>query len=365
MTTIGIEVGDLLRPQRSGMARYTECLIAGLQDLPHDMQIFGFAPWRRLLGSLINPADIKLRFFGKVPPKSRPDLFHATACVFPKWKSKIEIATVHDLYGIPELNKMTEKTWRRVDYIQRADRIICVSHFTRNDLHDLLEVSPSRTIAIPLAVATNFVPASEEQKQDLRKKYRLPQEFFLFVGRDRYNKNLHRLVTAYARSGIKIPFCIAGRHDAYSRERLGRRATRYQCKGSLRWLGPVSDDELPALLSCASALCMPSTFEGFGLPVVEAMACGTAVLTSEKCATEEAAGGHAVLVNPKSIDSIAEGLVRVLKVTDQKKIAARTYATMRTWADVATETMQVYSGALRDFESRPRGAANERMAVST
>lgn len=99
---------------------------------------------------------------------------------------------------------------------------------------------------------------------------------------------------------------------------------------------------------------MPSTFEGFGLPVVEAMACGTAVLTSEKCATEEAAGGHAVLVNPKSIDSIEAGLKRVLLTTSAQKAAARAFATQRSWTDVAIETLQVYSGALHDLAARPR-----------
>ena len=104
---------------------------------------------------------------------------------------------------------------------------------------------------------------------------------------------------------------------------------------------------------------MPSTFEGFGLPVVEAMACGTAVLTSEKCATEEAAGGHAVLVNPKSIDSIEDGLRRVLLTTDEQKAAARRFATQRTWTDVAAETLQVYSSALHDFASRPQANRQE------
>jgi glycosyltransferase involved in cell wall biosynthesis len=339
---IGIEVGDLLRSHRAGVARYTQCLLTALLAQPHSEQIFGWAPWRRLLGGLVHPAHVKVRFFGRSPPQTRPDIFHAAACVFPEWKSKIEVATVHDLYGIPALNKMTAKTWRRIAYIQRADRLICVSHFTRNHLHELLNVSPSRTIAIPLAAASNFEPATPESKRKLREKLRLPQEFFLFVGRDRYNKNLHRLVTAYARSGLHTPLCIAGKQDDYSRERLGRRARRYHCAGSIRWLGAVSDTELPVLFSCASALCMPSTFEGFGLPVIEAMACGTPVLTSADCATEEAAGGKAILVDPKSIDSIADGLVRVLQMTDAQRADARAYATRRTWSDVAAETMQLY-----------------------
>lgn len=359
---IGIEVGDLLRPRRGGVARYTECLVSALLEGSQPAEIYGWAPWRRMLGGLINPVDIKLRFFGKVAPQERPHIFHATACVFPQWKSEIEIATVHDLYGIPRPNRMTESARRRVEYIRRADRIICVSHYTRNHLHELLNVPANRTVAIPLAAAENFKPATDERKRKLREKYRLPNEFFLFVGRDRYNKNLHRLVTAYARAGLDTPLCIAGRHNAFSRERLGRRARRGHCAGTIRWLGTVSDMELPTLLSCASALCMPSTFEGFGLPVIEAMACGTPVLTSAGCATEEVAGGKAVLVDPKSIDSIVDGLKRVLQATDIQRSEARAFAMRRTWSDVAAETMRVYAGVGFENDSQglnARGAQTE------
>lgn len=345
MLNIGIEVGDLLRPHRAGMARYTQCLIEALQASPRSAQLVGYASWRRLLGGLINPADIKVRFFGKVPPTTLPDLFHATATVFPRWKSPVEIATVHDLYGIPKQSKMDEAARRRVAYISRADRIVCVSHFTRKHLHELLDVPVEKTVAIPLAANSEFVPATEEMKAKLRAKYKLPAEFYLFVGRDRYNKNLHRLVTAYARAGIQVPLYIAGRQNRQSHERLMRRAVRHRMTGSIHWLGSVSDAELPVLLSCASALCMPSTFEGFGLPVIEAMACRTRVLTSAGCATEEAAGGHGVLIDPKSVDSIAEGLKRVIELSDAQRDAARIYATRRTWADVAAETMEVYLGA--------------------
>ncbi len=347
-------MGDLLRPQRAGMARYTHCLVEGLKAQAHPAQFYGWAPWRRLLGKLINPADIKVRFFGKTPPQVRPDLFHATACVFPDWKSPVEIATVHDLYALPAAIKKTRpEIAGRVEYIERADRIICVSQFTRNHLHEVLELSPSRTTAIPLAAAANFVPATFETMHKIRKKFRLPQEFFLFVGRDRPNKNLQRLVMAYAQGGFKIPLYIAGRHDAGSKERLTALARERHSKGSLLWLDKVSDAELPVLLSCASALCMPSTFEGFGLPVIEAMACGTPVLTSAGCATEEAAGGHATLIEPNSVDSIAAGLSSVLATSEPQRAAARSYATRRTWSDVAAETFQVYVDAARekDFSS--------------
>jgi alpha-1,3-rhamnosyl/mannosyltransferase len=340
---IGIEVGDLLRPHRAGMARYADCLIEGLVDGGHSDSIDAWAPWRRAFGWFTRPKT-SVHYFGDRPPKVRPSVFHATACVFPQWKSEVEVTTVHDLLAIhPDLRLSPTEVRQRTAYIHRADRIICVSHFTRNSLHDLLDIPSNRTVAIPLAAAANLAPASTERKQALRRHFNLPQEFLLFIGRDRRNKNLDRLVAAYALSRLAMPLCIAGRQKKDTCERLLGLAREHDCLGSIRWLGSVSDDELPALLSCASVLCLPSTFEGFGLPVVEAMACGTTVVTSAGRATEEAAGGKAILVEPESIESITDGLLRALQMTDAQRDDARQYATRRTWAHVAEETWRVYT----------------------
>lgn len=343
MADIGIEIGDLLRPHRAGMARYSRSLLSGLAAQSVDVD--GWAPWRRLPGWFLKPRDVNVRFFGAAPPPGRPRLFHATACVFPQWKSPVEIATVHDLYAVrTSLNLPPEEVRRRTAYVTRADRIVCVSHFTRAQVHELLGVPASRTVAIPLAPDPIFAPATGSARSQLRMKLRLPAEFLLFVGRDRANKNIDRLAAAYVGSRLGMPLCIAGRQSRATRTRLRNIVGG---RGSIRFLGEMSDADLPVLLSCATALCMPSTFEGFGLPVVEAMACGTAVLTSAGQATEEAAGGHAVLVDPQSVESIAEGLHRVVSVTTEAREYAREYATRRTWRDIATETLLVYRDAMK------------------
>jgi alpha-1,3-rhamnosyl/mannosyltransferase len=327
------------------MARYAECLIAALAEQGHADAIHAWAPWRRAFGWFSRP-QAPLHFFGDRPPTIRPSVFHATACVFPRWKSDVEIATVHDLLAIHEdLQLSPNEVLQRTEYIHRAERIICVSHYTRKHLHQLLDIPMDRTVAIPLAAAPSFSPAPTERKQALRQHYNLPQEFLLFVGRDRRNKNLDRLVAAYALSRLAMPLYIVGRQKKETRERLLRLTREQDCVGSIRWLGSVRDGELPILLSCASVLCMPSTFEGFGLPIIEAMACGTTVVTSAGRATEEAAGGKAILVDPESVESISDGLVRGLQMTNAQRDDARHYATRRTWIHVAKETWQVYTGA--------------------
>lgn len=250
---------------------------------------------------------------------------------------------MHDLYAMqPCFNSSESKYRQRIRYIERADRIICVSDFTRTQLHTLLEIPADRSVTIPLAVAPSFAPAEDKCKERLRRRLRLPEEFLLFVGSDRVNKNLDRLTQAYAISKLEMPLCFAGSYSRRTRHRLLRIMQEHRGAGSLRWLGTIFDPDLPALLSSTSALCMPSLLEGFGLPIIEAMACGAPVLTSAGRATEETAGGKGILVDPESVESITEGLHQVLAMTDAQLADARAHATRRTWGDVARETWKVY-----------------------
>jgi len=349
------------------MARYTGCLLAALsraQDsIPHTTLVRPWAPYRRMLGLLKEPQLLPMHFFGAKRPRFVPDIFHATACVFPQWKSPIEIATVHDLYAVrEELNVSADEVRRRTNYIHRADRVICVSRHTRAHLHAVLDISERHTVTIPLAAHHRFRPATLEAQVRLRRRYGLPSEFLLFVGRYRYNKNLDRLIKAYAQAGIDMPLYIVGAYNKNEYALTMQVATDASCARKIGWLNAIDEHELPTLLSCASALCMPSTFEGFGLPIIEAMACGTPVLTSAGRATEETAGGHAVLVDPESVESIADGLSKVPLMGKGQRILARQFATRRTWDDVAAETWQVYEEAYQAMgaEITPVYAAEER-----
>jgi glycosyltransferase involved in cell wall biosynthesis len=343
---IGIEAGDLLRSHRAGMARYTQSLLVALSRSALPAKVRAWAPRRRMLGLLKSPLRLPVHFFGDTHPRVRPDIFHATACVFPAWKSAVEIATVHDLYAVrEELGLSADEIRRRTDYIHRADRIICVSQYTRTHLHALLDLPAEKSVSIPLTAHESFKPASTEQQRQLRRRYGLPTEFLLFVGRYRKNKNLEGLMAGYAASGLRLPLYIVGAFNKQEYEMTMGLAAELGCAGAIGWLNAVDESELPTLLSCASALCLPSTFEGFGLPIVEAMACGTPVLTSTGRATEETAGGHAILVDPESVESIADGLHRVLEMTAAQRALARQYAGRRTWKDVAAETWRAYQHA--------------------
>lgn len=349
MKQVAIEGGDALKAHPAGVARYAIELAAALRaEQGADLDVRMWYPKRRLLRAHLRSKALPHAWYGKRPPRERPDIFHATACRFPRWQSPVEIATAHDFYHLRDGCGLDEAVRERhMAYVRRARWVICVSETTREHLHQLIDYPRERTVAIPLAVNPRFRPAAPELQQALLRRRRLPSEFLLFVGKARPNKNLQGLIQAYAQSGLEIPLLIAGRQPAELHRQLQEQARISGCAQRVQFIGFVSDAELPVLMSAAQAFCFPSTFEGFGLPVLEALACGTPVLTSAGTATEEAAAGHAVLIDPHSIESMAAGLPRVLEVGQAARDAASVHARSFTWRRVAERTLAVYRQALQ------------------
>jgi glycosyltransferase involved in cell wall biosynthesis len=184
----------------------------------------------------------------------------------------------------------------------------------------------------------------------VRTRYGLPPRFFLYAGAIYPPKNFTRLVQAYAKvgPGRDIPLVIAGGENRFlSAHELGE-PERLGLGDFVRWIGWVDTDELPALYQMAEALLLPSLFESFGLPVLEAMAAGCPVITSDCYGTREIASGAAILVNPESVDAIAAGMISVLEdsVLRARIIAAGRERSKRfTWERCAVRTLEI----LRDI----------------
>lgn len=349
MKAVAIEAGDTLKAHPAGVARYAIELAAALravQDDEFDVRLW--YPTRRLLRAHLRARSLPGAWYGRVPPRTMPALFHATACRFPRWQSAVEIATAHDFYALrDEVSPDAAQLEQHMAYVRRSQWVICVSETTREHLHRLIDYPRERTVAIPLAVNHRFRPQAAESILALRKRRRLPAEFLLFVGKARPNKNLHGLIRAYAGSGLEMPLLIAGRQPSRLHQALQEEIRRSGCQGRVSFIGFVSDAELPVLMAAARAFCFPSTFEGFGLPVLEALACGTPVLTSQGTATEEAAAGHAVLVDPHSLESMVDGLQSVVELDPLACRAGSEYARSFTWQRVAEHTLAVYRRALQ------------------
>ena len=267
------------------------------------------------------------------------DLVHCTTLI-PLATARPMVATVHDVAFMhyPQFfTRHGNRIFRRsiAALRSRAARILCSSTATMNDLRDL-GFGEERLRLIPLGVKS--VGVTDEDRRRVREKYSLPSDYLLFVGTLEPRKNLERLVSAIAMDPSLPPLVVAGL-DGWGEMGEVRNA-------DVRFVGFVDDWNLPALYAQASALCYPSLWEGFGLPILEAMSHGTPVVTSRGTSTEEVAGGAAVLVDPTSTDDILRGVREALSTKEELATRGIARATTMTWAATASATAAVYDEVL-------------------
>jgi len=217
---------------------------------------------------------------------------------------------------------------------------------------DLLHVPPHKVTAVLLAADARFVPASPQTIAQLSQAHNLPTGYILFVGTFEPRKNLHGLLRAYAALRADLP-------DAPRLVVAGRRgwlyAEVYALVDSLglgpyiTWAEDFPPAELPALYSGASVLCMPSFYEGFGLPALEAMACGTPVIVADRASLPEVVGGAGLLIDPDRPEMIAEAMGRVLSDSElAHTLRARGLQRAKrfSWRETAYQTLAIYQQTL-------------------
>ena len=224
-----------------------------------------------------------------------------------------------------------------------------MSTYSRDRFLSHIPVEKERVRVVPEGVEPGFGDVDPKAAADARRRLGVPGEYLLFLGQVSARKNAVRILEAVAKlPGSTPPLVLAGprKHgseevlDAYHRLGLGPRAM---------FLGHVADGDLAALYAGASALVFPSLDEGFGLPVLEAFACGTPVLASTAGALPETAGGAALLVDPLSADAIAEGIARLLgdaALRTSLVAKGRARAAELTWDGTARRTRAVYAEAV-------------------
>ncbi|MGH8137461.1 MAG: glycosyltransferase family 4 protein [Steroidobacteraceae bacterium] len=201
-------------------------------------------------------------------------------------------------------------------YARKADAIITVSDITRQHVIEFLKVPAERVHTVYSAIASVFrTSPSEDEMIQVRRRHALPAKFLLYVGQIYPPKNFTRLVQAYARVGPArgIPLVIAGgtpsilsRHELAVPERLG-------ISEWVHWPGWLTAEELACVYRLATALLLPSLFESFGFPILEAMAAGCPVLTANRYGTQEIAADAALLVDPEQLEDIATGIARLVE----------------------------------------------------
>ncbi len=349
-------------PGRSGVGLYTERLLRALHGLDRGDELLLASnrhhetvdlPGRRLGPSM----PVRALWMQTAMPVhgllSRPDVAFYPNYLAPLAGTCPAVITVHDMavFLYPETFTFKKRVLQRAllpTILRRAAAILTPSESTRRDLLRLLEVDPTRVVVTPLAADPAFYErVTEEQIQLVRQQMNLPERYLLAVATLEPRKNLVRLVRAFERIHPDHPdvklLLVGGRgwRDTAIREALDSSSAR----GAIEATGYVGFDDLRVLYGQALAMCYPSLYEGFGLPVVEAMAAGTPVLTSRGSSLDEAAGGAAVVVDPLSVDQIAHGLTQLVQDADLRNDLRRrgsARAAELSWTRTAEQTRAVF-----------------------
>jgi glycosyltransferase involved in cell wall biosynthesis len=282
----------------------------------------------------------------------RIDVFFSPAFALPIWWQGVGVVTVHDLNF--EVSPQTIHPLRRA-YLRRitrrsvrqARRVIAISHSTASDVIRLYRVPKEKVEVIPYGLEAAFHPDNARRLALLvQQRYPLPERFLLFVGTLEPRKNLPRLLEAYAhaRQQMPLPPLVLVGTPGWQHQRIGRLLHRLGIAGEVVCAGYVPREQLPGLYALATALLYPSLYEGFGLPPLEAMGCGTPVLVSNTSAMPEVVGDAGVLVNPFDVHHIAAGICTVTH--DQplrQELIQRGLqrARMFRWEDAAQRTLEV------------------------
>ena len=283
--------------------------------------------------------------------RTRPDLCHFTNHIAPLRAVVPYVLTIHDLSLVdhPEWHPRTRRLWMRGlmrPSALAARGIICASEATRRAVLGWVPIEPSRVRVVPLAARPAFHRrCTDEEKASVRSRYRLNRPFVLYVGNIEPRKNLRLLLEAFRRLSAPEPdLVIAGRPAWLARDFL-RESARGELAERVRLLGYVPEEELPALYQSALAFVYPSQMEGFGLPVLEAMACGIPVLTSRVEPLASLVGDAGGLADPADAQEWAAGLEEILQEPRKAQdLAARAKerASEFSWARTAQATMLCY-----------------------
>jgi glycosyltransferase involved in cell wall biosynthesis len=289
------------------------------------------------------------------------DLLHSTDSIPPARGARRFVVTVHDLNFLYYPQFLTAESRRYYNdqiawAVGRADHILADSEATRRDLHHLLGVPLEKVTTVYLAADPAFRPLPAAEVERALASYGLTPGYLLFVGTLEPRKNLPGLLSAYRilldRRQVDAPLLLVGGRG-WLYEETFQRVEKLGLAGRVRFLENVADADLPALMNGAALLATPSFYEGFGLPALEAMSCGTPVVVSNRGSLPEVVGQAAVQVEPDDPASIAAGIARLLHDAELRarlREEGLAQAARFTWEETARQTLAVYQTLMEDGE---------------
>jgi glycosyltransferase involved in cell wall biosynthesis len=368
---VGLNLIYLVPREMSGLETYARQLIPSLRDERPDLLLTAFInheasadhAWRELVDTVTVPVYGRRRsawvrgeqlLLPRLAERAGVDLVHSLASTAPALGSFRRVATIHDvIYRLyPDAHGWRAPAMRMLVLLaaRRSDRIIVPSQTTRRDLVQLLRVPAEKVDVVPNGLG---LPPSRtwDDEEQLRRKYDLGSHpFLLSVSLKRPHKNLVRLLDAVALipSEDRPVLVLAGHATPYQQE-LREHADRLGIARDTRFLQWVPEAELEGLYRSAACFVFPSLYEGFGLPVLEAMSRGVPVACSDRGALAETANGAAVMFDPEQPRSIADAIERLLTdgaECERLSEAGRGNAARFTWAETARKTLRTYESTL-------------------
>jgi glycosyltransferase involved in cell wall biosynthesis len=353
-----------------GITRYCENLISGLARIDRDnqyvmiqnsndrqktMEVDNF---KTVYVSYPRFSTKTLLFLHKVIHRERIDVFHSPSIMFPLFAKCPVVLTVHDL--IPLRFYRGHSRHRLLPFwiikliiftaLKKADQIITVSQFTRNEILNFAPFFRKRINVIYNSLSNTFKKTSAKDGiQSVEREFSWPRRMILYAGSMKPHKNIDRLLKAFnqlkQKGEVEDVCMVLGGGEKENITRLKKLALELGIDGNVIFTGMLSAEELTGLMNLADVFVFPSLYEGFGLPPLEAMACGTPVVTSNAGSLPEVVGDAALLVDPENVEDIASAIERVL--TDERlreELVKKGFERVKrfSWEKTARETIEIY-----------------------
>jgi glycosyltransferase involved in cell wall biosynthesis len=367
---IGVDASRAVKAQRTGTETYSLHLIRALIGLGsgHRFRLYTNGPPPAALFS--EHAEVRSIPFPRLWTHLRlsleiavrpPEVLFVPAHVLPLIHGRRSVVTVHDLGFLyyPDAHRAADRrylAWSTAWNARRSAAVVADSHATRADLVREYGVALSKVHVVYLGRDESLAPVDSPQVLSaMRARYRIGQRYLLYVGTLQPRKNLVRVVEGFARLAgtpgmLDLQLVLAGKRG-WLYEELFSQVRRLGLEGRVLFPGYVDDADLAALYSGALGYVYPSLHEGFGIPVLEAQACGVPVMTSNNSSLPEVAGDAALLVDPTDVDAIAEAMRQLAADADLRaSLVERGFANVRrfSWEKCARETLEVLEGVVEE-----------------
>lgn len=355
----------------SGIGHYSQHLLEGLISLgcyptfiksggwpknyhPEGSEIFHLRG-AGILPSLLTLGQLQI---GWIARERGLDIIHDPIGIAPlAFCHSKRVVTLHDVFplSIPGNSTLAETLLARYWLpwiVHSLDAVITDSQCSKKDICEYLHMDEDKIMVVPASAGKQFRPLDYTEVEKVTTRYHLTQPYILYVGALEPRKNLLRLVEAFGRINLALPqykLVLVGASRLWKNDRMTQLVAELGLQDRVIFTGYVPDEDLPAVYNGADLFCFLSLYEGFGLPVLEAMACGTPVVTSNTSSLPEVAGDAAMLVDPYDVDAIATAMRRVIEepgLAQELREKGLARASQFTWEKTARETIAVYEKVL-------------------